>query len=75
VLPLLFWLFPPKFTGTAYWVAAAGLYVIAKLFEYFDAAIYSASGQVIGGHALKHLAAACACYAILRAFETRKAIG
>jgi hypothetical protein len=29
----------------------------------------------MSGHALKHLAAAGACYAILRAFETRKPIG
>jgi hypothetical protein len=75
VLPLLFWLFPPKFTGTGYWLAGAALYVVAKLFEHFDAAIYSASGQMMGGHALKHVAAGCGCYAILRAFETRKPIG
>ena len=74
VLPLLFWLFPPKYTGTWYWFAAAGWYVLAKLLEYFDAAIY-AVGHVMGGHALKHVAAACACYAILRAFETRRPIG
>jgi hypothetical protein len=74
VLPLLFWLFPPKYTGTWYWFAAAGWYVLAKLLEHFDVAVYSVSGQNIGGHALKHLAAAVACYAILRAYETRKLI-
>lgn len=73
VLPVTFWLFPPKFTGTWYWFAAAGWYALAKLLEHFDAAIYSAL-HVMSGHALKHLAAAGACYAILRAFETRKAI-
>jgi hypothetical protein len=74
VLPLLFWLFPPKYTGTWYWFAAAGWYLLAKLLEHFDAAIWSV-GHVMSGHALKHLAAAGACYAILRAFETRKPIG
>lgn len=73
VLPLLFWLFPPRYTGTWYWFAAAGWYVLAKLLEHFDAAIYAAL-HVMSGHPLKHLAAACACYAILRAFETRKLI-
>jgi hypothetical protein len=73
VLPLMFWLFPPKYTGTGYWFAAAGWYVLAKVFEYSDAAIYSA-GQILSGHTLKHLAASAACYAILRAFEARKPV-
>lgn len=71
MLLLLFLLLPPKFTGTWYWFAAAGWYVIAKLLEHFDAAIYAAL-RVMSGHPLKHLAAAAACYAILRAFATRK---
>ena len=40
-LPLMFLLFPPKYTGTLYWIIAAALYALAKLFEYFDDAIYS----------------------------------
>ena len=39
VLPLMFWLFAPKYSGTWYWFAAAGWYVLAKLLEHFDAAI------------------------------------
>ena len=70
-LPLIFVLLPPKYTGTAYWFVGAGFYVLAKLLEHFDAAIYSAL-QVMSGHALKHVAAACACAAILLAFETRR---
>jgi hypothetical protein len=73
VLPLMFWLFPPKYSGTWYWVAGAGWYLLAKLLEYADAAIYSAL-YVMAGHALKHVAAAAACYAILRAFQTRRQI-
>ena len=71
VLPLLFWLFPPKYTGTWYWFAAAGWYVLAKLLEHFDKAI-DAVLRVMSGHPLKHLAAAAATYAILRAFTTRR---
>ncbi len=70
-LPLLFALFAPKYTGTWYWFAAAGWYVLAKLLEHFDAAIHDTL-HAIGGHPLKHLAAAGACYAILRAYETRQ---
>ena len=72
-LPLMFWLFPPKYTGTWYWFAAAGWYLLAKLLEHFDAAIHAAL-HFMSGHPLKHVAAACACYAILRAFQTRQPI-
>jgi hypothetical protein len=73
VLPLMFWLLPSKYTGTSYWVLAAVLYVIAKLLEHFDMTIQSMLG-VIGGHPLKHVMAACACYAILLAFQTRRPV-
>jgi len=74
VLPLTFWLFAPKYSGTWYWFAAAGWYLLAKVLEHFDAAIDSATGQIMAGHAIKHVAAAGACYAILRAFQTRQPI-
>ena len=46
---------------------AFGAYVLAKLAEQFDAAIFAATGM--GGHALKHLLAALAAWWILRAFQ------
>jgi hypothetical protein len=72
-LPLLFVLFPPKYTGTSYWVIAAVLYAFAKLLEFYDGAVYSA-GSILSGHTLKHLAAAAACFAVLRYFQTRQPI-
>jgi len=73
-LPLMFWLLPPKYTGTYYWFIAAGFYLLAKLLEHYDAAIYSAL-RVMSGHPIKHVAAACACYAIYLAFRKRQPIG
>jgi hypothetical protein len=73
-IPLMFWLLPPKYTGTYLWFVAAGLYALAKLLEHFDAAIYGALG-VMSGHPLKHVVAAGACYAIYLAFMTRKPVG
>jgi hypothetical protein len=70
-LPLIFWLCPSKYTGTAYWFAAAGLYLLAKLLEYADAGVYSVL-PVMSGHPLKHLVAAGACYAIYLALVTRR---
>jgi hypothetical protein len=72
-LPLLFVLYPPRYTGTACWIYAAALYALAKLTEHFDHAIYSA-GEVLSGHTIKHLAASAACFAILRYFQTRRPI-
>jgi hypothetical protein len=72
-LPLLFLLSPPKYTGTSYWVIAAVLYALAKFFEFYDREIYSA-GLSLSGHTLKHLAAAAATFAVLRYFQTRRAI-
>ena len=73
-LPLLFLVFPPKYTGTSYWLMAAALYALAKLFEFSDSAIYSA-GSLLSGHTLKHLAAAGACFMVLDYFRERRWIG
>ena len=69
-LPLLFLLFPAKYSGTSYWLIAAALYALAKLFEFYDSAIYSI-GSILSGHTLKHIAAAAACVAVLRHFQKR----
>lgn len=72
-LPALFFLCPPKYTGTSYWIIAAALYAIAKVLEFYDGAIYFA-GSILSGHTLKHFAAAAACFAVLRYFQTRRMI-
>ena len=72
-IPVLFVLYSPKFSGTSYWLIAAALYALAKLFEFYDGAIYS-FGSILSGHTLKHIAAAAACFAILRYFQTRQPI-
>jgi Ceramidase len=72
-LLLLFLMCSPKYTGTYYWIIAAGLYALAKVFEFSDHAIFSA-GYLLSGHTLKHLSAAAACFAILRYFEARRLI-
>jgi hypothetical protein len=73
VLVLILRLFPAKYTGSYYWVAAAALYALAKLLEFLDAQIYSV-GSIVSGHTLKHLAAAAASFAILRLWQTRQPI-
>ena len=72
-LILILQLFPPKYTGASYWIIAAALYALAKLLEYYDKAVFSA-GSILSGHTLKHLAAAAACFSILKLFQTRRPI-
>jgi hypothetical protein len=72
-LVLILQLFPPKYTGTSYWIVAAALYALAKLLEFYDGSIFSV-GSILSGHSLKHLAAAAAGLAILRLFQTRRPI-
>jgi hypothetical protein len=71
-LPLLLVLFPPKYTGTYYWLIAAALYALAKLFEFYDHAVDS--HFILSGHTLKHLFGAAACFAVLRYFQMRQPI-
>jgi hypothetical protein len=72
-LPLLFVACPPRYSGTSYWLIAAAFYALAKLFEFYDHAIYSV-GFILSGHALKHFAAVSACFAIRRYFQTRRPV-
>jgi hypothetical protein len=47
---------------------ALGAYAVAKAAEQFDAQLFAAGG-ILGGHALKHLAAALATWWVVRAFQ------
>jgi Ceramidase len=71
-LPLLMLLLPARYTGTFYWVIAAMLYALAKLFEFQDHLVHAMF--FLSGHTLKHLFAAAACFAVLRYFQTRQPI-
>ena len=67
---LLLFLYPPHYRGTAYLVAALGLYALAKGFEETDGAIF-ALGEIVSGHSLKHLAAAGAVACLVGMLRSR----
>ena len=54
---LMLSLYPARYRGTGYIVAALALYAAAKFMELGDAEILS-MGQIVSGHTLKHFAAA-----------------
>jgi hypothetical protein len=71
VLPLLLLLFRegPTLFPSLFWVFI--WYVLAKILEHFDAAIYHLTGFV-SGHTLKHLAASGAVYCMLAILLARR---
>ena len=70
VLACLVALFPPRYSGMRYLMAAFACFVAAKLFETYDFSIYRRT-HWIGGHSLKHVTAAVACVWILRMLQVR----
>jgi len=67
LIPLLLLLFSGRGMRAAWLWATLAAYVHAKFAEYFDAAIYGATG-FLSGHSLKHLLAALAVWCAIRAF-------
>ena len=55
---------------SGYWLLFLA-YVLAKLAEHFDGAIFIGTSGLIGGHALKHLLSAAGLYLIIIYFERR----
>lgn len=74
LIPIILWLFPARYSGTRYLVEMIGWYVLAKVLEFLDAAIWGWTGGWIAGHSLKHLAAAWAVYALVRYLKYRQRI-
>ncbi len=66
-LPMICWLFPQsRHTSGRYLAWVIGWYGLAKAAEFFDAALFDLTGDIISGHGLKHLLSALAVYMIVR---------
>ena len=66
-VPLLVALFPGRHLDGARIAAALACYLAAKVLERYDDQVYDALHHLVSGHALKHLAAAWACWHLHRA--------
>lgn len=70
LIPVILLCFRSRYTRVyGYWGLLLA-YTAAKLFEYFDAEVYNASG-FISGHSLKHIVVAVGLYVLLAAYERR----
>lgn len=61
LIPLLLWLYPPRYSGDKDIFAVIGLYLLALLCDLTDHRIAALTGSV-SGHTLKHIVAALAMY-------------
>ncbi|KAH6777384.1 senescence associated gene 18 protein [Perilla frutescens var. frutescens] len=57
-IPVMAILLPPMYTHSAYWLWAAGFYLVAKIEEAADVPIYNLTHHIVSGHTIKHLFAA-----------------
>jgi hypothetical protein len=73
-IPCLVGFCPPRYTHGRYIGFATGCYVLAKVCEELDKAIWNVTGQVVSGHALKHVLAALGCYLLLRMIKIRQPV-
>lgn len=64
-IPLMMALFPPRYTRTRDMAWLVLWYALAKVLEQGDGAVFRATGGVMSGHALKHVAAALAVAALV----------
>lgn len=72
-IPLILLFMKPTFShGKMYWWLLLA-YVLAKLLEHFDSAIYDML-SIVSGHTLKHLAAALGMLLLLRCYNKRAKI-
>jgi hypothetical protein len=73
LIPLVMALYRPRYSHGHYVFIALGWYGVAKILELYDRQIFAAL-HVVGGHALKHLAAALAGWTLVRMFSVRSLI-
>ncbi|PKA63439.1 hypothetical protein AXF42_Ash005334 [Apostasia shenzhenica] len=55
VIPLLVFLFPPKYSHSGYWFWATGFFLLSRFESLADMKLYSVNRYIISGHSLEHL--------------------
>jgi len=73
LIPLLLWLYPPRYSGGRDILAVIGLYLLALLLDLADRPVFALTGGLVSGHTLKHVAAALAAFRVVRYLQRRRA--
>jgi len=74
-IPAVMVLFRSRYSHQWLLPVALAWYVLAKLAEAFDVALFRGTAEMVSGHTLKHLLAAAACYSILLMLRARRPTG
>ena len=73
-IPVMMVLFPPRYTRTKDMAWLVLWYLAAKALEQWDGAVFRATGGIMSGHALKHVAAAMAVAALVLMVARREPV-
>lgn len=71
LIPLLLWLYSPRYGGGRDILAIVALYLLALPFDFTDRPVFALSGGLVSGHTLKHVAAALAATWVVRTLWRR----
>jgi len=71
MIPLIMAFYEPRYSHGAFLIYALVAYGAAKALEVFDVAVFSMTGGIVAGHALKHLAAALGCWLLYLMYRDR----
>ncbi len=74
-MPIIFFMFNPKYDSSYYFIFVFGWYILAKMVEFFDDEVFAVSLQTISGHTLKHIFASMSVYSIICYLINRKRVG
>ena len=72
LIPLLLWLYPPRYSGDKDILAVIGLYLLALLCDLTDRPVFALTDGFVSGHTLKHVIAALAIYWVARHLKRRR---
>jgi uncharacterized membrane protein YhaH (DUF805 family) len=72
LLPVVLFLFDSPYTHRGLLPLALAIYVISKLAEYYDSAVFEMTGEAISGHSLKHLFAATSLLVVYGMLRRRR---
>jgi hypothetical protein len=70
-IPAVLLLFGDAHKNRRYLLVALAIYMVSKLAEHFDRAVFEWTGAVISGHSLKHLLAALALFVVYMMLRRR----
>ncbi|MDP2808818.1 MAG: hypothetical protein Q8O34_01575 [Rhodocyclaceae bacterium] len=72
LIPLLLWLYPPRYSGGRDILAVIGLYLLALLCDLNDRPVFALTGGLVSGHTAKHAIAALAVLMVARHLRRRR---